>query len=483
MRGSALAVALALLSLVWVSCTEKNPRYCEADKDCGSGTCVVAERRCVEAPADMTMAQVDMSSGGSGDMATPDLATPDLMPPRECSVDKDCAAKTATPACNAAGRCVPCTRNYQCPESACIYAPAANAGSCVPAAQVAIVEEANDAMNPTNCSPIAAGGKPYCLIDQFLADPAPAALAKTVVFFRKPKVQHTNNTGFVDIFRSLRLVGQRADRTATQVVLADPLRITPPSDADITVSIEDMSLSNQNAGGASALACTRMAKSERQINLAIRWSRFENNPAAALQSQACNSVIIANSVFTRNAIAGLSSIGAIDISGGDVSITNAIISANGNSSANNTRGGAVFMENRSGTLDLGTVNLAFNTIADNICRTSGSGNPNSNCNFYSEKAATMTYSIVTGTKNRISSNITLLNSIVPSDYGTANGNIASSGSFPAFVNAGAFDYHLSPNAVNTAARVDNQNPSEKNDVDDDPRPVNGRVDIGADQRP
>lgn len=475
MRRNALALLVVgvVACSLWLACTRVNPRYCQSDKDCPRDeTCNTKADQCQPAPsnADMAMGMPDLVSlpdlGGGGDFATPDMTSPP-----ECAVDKDCAAKAMTPAC-VAGRCVPCTRNYQCPDAACIPAGAAmGAGSCVAASRMIFVN--NDS---GKCSASAASGKPYCRIDQALGA---VSATKDVILVRASGNPYENNGNYLTITKTVRIIGERADRTAAPPVVNDPVDFRPGGGSgDVQLAFEDLSFTVKNAGNIDVIVCAR-AMGDKTAGLTLRWTRFEGNPLSAVRSEGCNTVNVLNSTFIGNAAATAAArYAAVYILGGNVKIANSIIAGNGN--ANATEAGGVFLAPRNPDLQLGTLDLAFNTIADNTC--SGTGGSGLACNLFSNKAANMNFSIVTGAAATVAG-ITLNNSLVPSDYGAGTGNVKAAGNMPVFANTAMGDYHLANDPENAPLRLLNAAPSERTDIDGDPRPTaDDKVDVGADQR-
>lgn len=478
MRRDALALLTVCVgvSALWLACTRVNERYCEADTDCPRDqTCNVKAKQCQSSVGDMAMSVVDIA--GRADFSdTPDSATPDLMPPPpECTKDSECAAKAAaTPAC-VNGRCAPCTRNYQCPDAACVVAGSMAVGTCVAKSRMLYVDN-----NAGKCDAAGAGGMPYCRVDQALADVVPGT--RDVILLRASADDYQNDGFPLIITTSVRIVGERADRTSKAPSFTDPVQVFPSMGGtpDIQFGMEDLVATVKRAGDSVALYCYRKP-GDANGSLTLRWMRYESNPVSAVRFDNCNDITILNSVIVRNTSATAAAYAAVHIIGGDVKIANTVIARN--TPPNSTAGGGLFL-GEAGSAKLGTIELAFNTIADNTCKTSG-GTPA--CNFHSDVAATMNYSIVTGANSLLSSaKITLNNSVTPTSYsGGGSGNVTSSGSVPKFVNSAAntADYHLTTEAANDVLRLPNISPSERSDIDSDPRPsADGKVDVGADQR-
>lgn len=468
MRGDhALMLMIGAVLGLGLACTRLNERYCEADKDCPRGElCDVRKSECqFGSVGDMASGVVDMA--GRADFSDPpDSATPDLLPPPpECTKDSECAAKAATPAC-VNTRCVPCTRNYQCPNAACTPVGSSGAGSCVDKGRMIYVDN-----NVVNCSATGAGGKPFCRVDQAMGW---VSASKDVILLRASNVAYQNDGNFLNITKSVRIVGERADRLAAPPSFTDPVTVYPGA-AAIDFVMEDLSVKLQNAGDTTAVRCSRSMLSDKSISTTLRWMRFDGNPSMVLLSDGCNDTRILNSVIVRNTVSQGSGYAAVTIVGGNVKIANTVIS--GNTPPSSTRGGGLYL-GEIAPFKLAGIDLSFNTIADNTCASGA-------CNLQSDVATSMNFSIVTGAAPTVvSSSVILNNSVTPTGYNMGTGNVMPPGLVPKFVNAPLGDYHLTSDAANSVLRLaTNGTPIEITDIDSDPRPsADGKVDVGADQR-
>lgn len=471
MRRDALALLTVCVgvSALWLACTRVNERYCEADTDCPRDqTCNVKAKQCQSSVGDMAMSVVDIA--GHADFSdTPDFGTPADMTdvPPECSKDSECAAKTTTPAC-VNSRCVPCTRNYQCPDAACVPAGSSGVGSCVAKNRMLYVDN-----NIANCNGTGTGGKAYCRVDQALSG---INATKDVILIRASNVAYQNDGYFLNITRSVRIVGERADRTADSPLFTDPVKLVPGA-AAIDFAMEDLTARVSNAGDAIAIHCERKLMTDRAISVALRWMRYDGNRSVAVLSDGCNDTKILNSVVVNNSSAATmppSAYAAVSVVGGNVKITNTVIG--GNSPMSSGKGGGLYL-GESAQFKLMSIELSFNTIADNACLAGA-------CNFQSDVAAAMNFSIVTGDKSLLSDKITLNSSVTPSSYGGGIANVMPPGFMPKFVDTAMADYHLTNDSANSVLRIStNGVPVESSDIDSDPRPSSdGKVDVGADQR-
>lgn len=465
MRRDALALlgVCVGVSALWLACTKTNPRYCRSTSDCQPGEyCDTGTDQCEAGRGDMGV--VDLA--GRVDLADPpDMPVPRDMTdePPECSKDSECAAKTATPAC-VNSKCVQCTRNYQCPDAACIPAGSSGAGSCADKSRMIYVDNNVAA----NCSATGAGGRPYCRVDQALGG---VSASRDHILLRTSGTPYQNNGNFLDVAKSVRIVGERTDRLAAPPFFTDPVRLTPGA-AAIDFAMEDLNIKLLNAGDTVAIRCTRQAAADRVVAVTLRWMRYDGNPTVAFLSDGCNDAKILNSVFVRNAAAA--STAAVSIIGGNVKIANTVIASN--TPSGSSKGGGLYL-GEAPIFKLTGIDLSFNTIADNTCAAGA-------CNFLSDVTAPMNYSIVTGAAATVSSTVTLNNSVTPVDYSAGSGNVMPAGLVPKFVNAPLADYHLTNDAANSVLRIStNGVPVESTDIDSDPRPtIDGKVDVGADQR-
>jgi hypothetical protein len=420
-----------LLLLLVSACYRSNPRYCDDRTPCGPGlVCRMPQHECLPPGAP------DMVGPGR-DMAMGDMRYPDMVIP---------------PAC---------TRNYQCPDSACD-----DIGLCHERSRVAVVDDRDGCKRlGMPMSP-----QPYCYIREALAE-----LGNRDVILIRPssKGGHILPLGdFIHIENiSVRLVGARTGRADPPVLVREPIRIRLPSSGqrDMTVGIEDLQIAPRDFGSVHGIDCARsFPLTDRKIALSVRWSRVDGVPLDGLHSEACSSVESISSQFIRNG-------GGVSLNDGELTFHNNVVAKNG---IGNPSGGGVIL-----VRPAGTPKVAFNTLVDNQCAGIVFG-----CNLACSRPLNpipVSYSIAIGNvppgRMSISGECLVSSSVVPSNYNDGMNNYKVT---PNFADPAQDNYHLRDDMMNrTNLRKTAPAPLPISyDLDGDPRPSqDGRVDIGADQ--
>lgn len=446
-------------AIVWLillcGCYRSNPRYCDETTSCEdpAQACNLAVRQCQPVGSDMRVPD-DMRGEVDLNMTMPDLLmAADMSTGPACTTHVECAAMSAAmPAC-IMGQCRPCTRNYQCPDSACD-----DDGRCHGTLRTIVVD------NRVKCrgtGGTGADGDPYCYLREAVQD-AELGTTKDLILVRTgTRLDGT----FIDIAKSLRIVGARTTAAQDRVVVSEPIRVTNPTGvgANANVGIEDLHLAGLADSAANGIHCYRSGTGS--TSLTLRWSRVDSAPLWGLLSDYCGLRII-SSQFSGNGTTGTNNTGGAKIVGGDVTLLNNFIT-------NNVVG-----------LDISAVALsstaAFNTFGGNQCQ-GGAG-----CNARCLVGYRLQYSIMMGANaNAAFQNCVLENSYVPSNYNGGTGNLKNLSLL--FANMANGDYHLVPTeAMNKMLRKDEPASGDARiayDIDDEPRIGVGGVIVGADQIP
>jgi hypothetical protein len=446
-------------AIVWLillcGCYRTNSRYCDEMTPCADPalTCNLAARQCQPEGADMRVPE-DMRVDVDLKMSMPDLLMVDMNPGPACTTHVECAmASAATPAC-IMGKCRPCTRNYQCPDSACD-----DDGRCHGTLRTIVVD------NRVKCrgtNGMGGAGDPYCYLREAVQD-AELGTTKDLILVRTG----TRLDGlFIDLPTSMRIVGARTSATQDRVVISEPIRFASPTGigASINVGIEDLHLAGLGDTGANGIHCYKSGLGS--ASLTLRWSRIDGSPVWGLLSDQCGLRTI-SSQFTGNGMTGTNNGGGAKIVGGDVLLLN-------NFFTGNVIG-----------LDISLVSLsstaAFNTFGGNRCQS------NNGCNARCMAGYKLQYSIMLGaTANEAFQNCVLENSYVPGNYNNGTTNLKNLSLV--FANPMNGDYHLDPNnAMNKMLRKDEPPAGAMTrteyDIDDEPRLGVGGVIVGADQIP
>jgi hypothetical protein len=458
MRRALGFLGLALIGLTLARCYRPDPLYCDKGTRCDDPTltCNLLTRECERPGADMAApdlrVEVDLREEPR------DLRMEDLRPEPTCASHTECAmANPALPAC-VASKCQPCTRNFQCPNSACD-----EDGRCHDPRKIIEVD------NRAKCRGTGGAGgaaDPYCYVREAVQDPGLGG-TKDVILLRTG----TRLDGaFIEIGRSVRLVGARTSATQDRVIISEPLRILAQgAGTDLTIGIEDLQIANLNiadSGNASGISCTR-GFMQGAVHLSVRWTRVDGVPAWGLAADNCSTVRVVSSQFTNNGTAATDSGGGLRLSGGEISLLNNFVT-------NNVVG-----------IDIRTVTLfsiaAFNTFAGNQCQ----GNAGCNARCPAGTSYNLSYSIMLGaTAEEAIRNCGLVNSYVPANYDNGATNLKNLAL--KFTDPARGDYHLDPShAMNKLLRKDEPAGDARinYDIDDEPRLGKGGVIVGADQIP
>lgn len=437
---------LCCVGLLALSCKRTNPSYCDEATACEPGfVCAVAERECqpVSVPPDLRPPD-DLSR--PGDMQPGD----DLLIPTGCQSDAECAGKDAArPAC-ISGTCQPCTRNYQCVDSACD-----DDGRCHDKGKILTVDDTAGMCRMKN-DPV---GKPYCRIADALADSGLANKTKDLILLKPSSVGgYFVDGSFLSVTKTVRLVGVRRVRTDDPVIVREPIDILGNG---LSVGIDDIQIAGVTASGdVPGIRCAKNGLPD--LGVTIRWSKVTSVPTFGFTSDFCSPLRLISNSFTGNGAKTPG--GGIKISNAsDVTLYNNIIAAN-------SQAGLIL-----GFGSGASPKIAYNTITANTCAGKGC---NLSCGTLSD--VPIRYSIMAGAAaNGIDGNCKPDNSVVPTGYTEGTNNLQ--GFMPAFVDPASGNFHLAASG-NTTLRKNEPNPAVGYDIDGDPRPA-GMVDIGADQLP
>jgi hypothetical protein len=429
-------LALLLLSLAAAACTRADPEYCADSDGCASGfTCILPAHECRVATG-----------------VTPDLAVvADLRPPPpdtapQCTTDGQCAALSPTAPICLGGTCRPCTRNFQCPNSACN-----DDGSCHDPSAVLHV---SDTLQLCGSPPL-----PYCSVQDAVAALSPGK--DVILIAPSTNGGYTNKGAAINVSQSMRFVGQRKDAAAAPVLLLFPLSIGNNS-GSIAVGIDDLEISPIHSGFAVGVFCVQKDLMD-PVAFTLRWSVVDHAAGVGVGVQSCSPVTMISNQIVHNGVLGQ---GGTIIGTDDLTLLNNVIADNAGVYA----GSAGI--SLSGTLSKTTI--AFNTVEDNAC-------PKPPCNIKCNgQGVPMSYTIAFG-QGTVDPACLLRRSVVPTDYPAGQMNVTVA---PDFMNEAQGDYHLLDDAANRMSLLFmDADPPVRYDLDDNPRPGSGGVSFGAYQLP
>jgi len=195
-------------------------------------------------------------------------------------------------------------------------------------------------------------------------------------------------------------------------------------------------------------------------NPLIEWNIIRNNTATTQKGGgiACkdaSAVIANNQIYGNQADWG----GGIRLENSTSTLINNVIHTNTAA----TGGGGIQLNNSAGTV------IRNNTIADNVSNGMGAGGINAN-----DGDPTVTNCILWNNGDDLGGTTATFSRVPAEDAG--NGNIHDD---PEFV-AGEYHLEIASPCVNTGDPAFDPDPAER-DMDDEPRKLNGRVDMGADE--
>ncbi len=341
-----------------------------------------------------------------------------------------------------------CQRNYQCLNSACDPS-----GACHDPGKILVVDD-----NMAVCKKNGVGG-PYCYIQDAVKDSGIGNGSKDLILIHSSSGKgHLLDGNPIMIQDNLRLVGARTARTDPQPVVLEPIVIHPNASKNITVGIEDLQVRDfPMSGGTVGIFCNRTG-ADKTVDLTLSWSVVQNAGELGVYTQFCDSVrMISNQILTNVG-------GGVLVSGPSTRLVlwNNIIANNGNGAAQS--GLAIFDPVGASS------SVAFNTVVNNTCVGPG-------CNLSCQTVSPLPVSFSIALPS-LSGQCAMTNSVVPGSY---NGDASNVKVMPSFVSAS--DYHLAAVPANAALLKQGVTPVVSYDIDFDPRPGAGGVDIGADQLP
>jgi hypothetical protein len=480
----AALIACCIGALVVSACwkTKRNPLYCDgtAAYKCAAGLSCNPMTFACEEPLDGSMGDLepDLAHACTGNasctVATAPICDDVTKVCRPCTTgSNDCATMTTAPVCHGGAcvecasdadcamqgkhcetttfTCVPCNSNMDCASGACRADQ-----SCALVTDIVYVDNKNGACTGTH-----AGTKtdPYCDITTALAS------TSSTILVAGSTTPYSSISVTTAVTKSIVGPGKKAMPPATFGSTSENGVFFSIGSGTSSLSLAGVALTGSNTGTISAgVVCS--APSSATASLTIARSLIVGSGADGVDSTKCILTLDANEI-TKNQGGGVS------VTGGTYTITNNIISGNGNNTAATVPG---FL-----TDTTATGSFAFNTVAYNQV-TGTTAVSGINCSTTDHAiSSSIVYNntpLVAGTQ--FANACTLTNVVVGmTDTVTSAGAIKLN---PALISAANVRLDVS-NTANTTTNdmccIDRLTSGPDHDVDQTHRPINVKWDIGA----
>jgi hypothetical protein len=473
----ACCVGALVVSACWK--TKRNPLYCDgtAAYKCEASRpyCDKTTYSCETTPPDGSTGDMgpDMehacTGNGSCTVASAPICDDVTKMCRACTTgSNDCATMTATPVCEA-GACVECGKDADCAtqqkhcDTTTFKCVACNANadctsgacradqSCALATDIVYVDNNNGMCTGTHTGTKA---DPYCDITTALA-----ATSSTILVAGSTTPYSSISVTSGPVTKSIVGPGKNATALATFSGTSSGATLNITSGTS-RLSLAGVALTDTTAATTAAGAfCS--ASPGATASLIIARSLLVNSGGDGVDSNDCALMLDSNEITSNHS-------GGVKVTGGSYAITNNIIAGNGNGLSGSVAG---FV-----TDSTATGSFAFNTVAKNFVASGAGG---IDCGTTSHAITASIVDLNTMTAGTQFAGICTYTNVVAGSTESATGVTKLD---PAFVSTTAnfrLDMTGTNATTNDACCVDKLTSGPDHDVDQTPRPINVKWDIGA----